>query len=61
MQYGYIRVSTKEQNTDRQWDALAEYQIPRKNIYYESVVNGHADRGACTPRCVNIRQPNLYE
>lgn len=36
MLYGYIRVSTKEQNTDRQWDALAEYQIPRRNIYCDN-------------------------
>lgn len=33
MRYGYIRVSTKEQNTDRQYDALQEYAIPRKNLY----------------------------
>ena len=33
MNYGYIRVSTREQNTDRQWDALAEYDIPKGNIY----------------------------
>lgn len=33
MNYGYIRVSTREQNTDRQWDALAEYAIPKGNIY----------------------------
>ena len=30
-------------------------------IYHESVVNGHADRGACTPECMDIRQPNPYE
>lgn len=33
MNYGYIRVSTREQNTDRQWDALAAYDIPKGNIY----------------------------
>ena len=32
-QYAYIRVSTKEQNIDRQILALEEYHIPRKNIY----------------------------
>ena len=30
--YGYVRVSTKEQNTDRQLIALKEYGIPEKNI-----------------------------
>lgn len=32
-QYAYIRVSTKEQNIDRQIQALESYQIPEKNIY----------------------------
>ena len=32
-QYAYIRVSTKEQNIDRQLLALEQYQIPKKNIY----------------------------
>lgn len=32
-QYAYIRVSTKEQNVDRQLLALEPYHIPKKNIY----------------------------
>lgn len=32
-EYAYIRVSTKEQNIDRQLLALQQYQIPKKNIY----------------------------
>ena len=32
-QYAYIRVSTKEQNIDRQILALKPYQISKKNIY----------------------------
>ena len=35
MTYGYIRVSTKEQNTDRQYDALREYQVPERNIFID--------------------------
>jgi DNA invertase Pin-like site-specific DNA recombinase len=31
--YGYIRVSSKEQNEDRQIIALKEYNIPKNNIY----------------------------
>ena len=31
--YAYIRVSTKEQNIDRQLLALEEYEIPKKNIF----------------------------
>lgn len=33
--YGYIRVSTKEQNEDRQLIALNEYNVPEKNIYMD--------------------------
>lgn len=32
-QYAYIRVSTKEQNIDRQILALKPYNIPKENIY----------------------------
>ncbi len=35
MVYGYIRVSTKEQNEDRQFIALRELNIPEKNIYMD--------------------------
>lgn len=40
-QYAYIRVSTKEQNTDRQLLALEPYHIPQENIYcdYQSGKN----------------------
>ena len=32
-QFAYIRVSTKDQNVDRQIAALEPYKIPKKNIY----------------------------
>ena len=35
MEYGYIRVSTKEQNEQRQIHALKEYGISEKNIYMD--------------------------
>lgn len=35
--YGYIRVSTKDQNEDRQLVAMQELQIPQKNIYVDKV------------------------
>lgn len=31
--YGYIRVSTKEQNEDRQRIALAEFPVPEENVF----------------------------
>lgn len=33
--YGYVRVSTREQNEDRQLIALNEMQVPKKNIYID--------------------------
>ena len=33
--YGYIRVSTKEQNEDRQVDALKAYEISQKNVFMD--------------------------
>lgn len=33
--YGYIRVSTREQNEDRQRIALKEIAVPEKNIYMD--------------------------
>lgn len=35
--YGYIRVSTKEQNPERQFVALRGYDIPKKNIYLDQM------------------------
>ncbi len=33
--YGYVRVSTREQNEDRQLIALREVSVPEKNIYMD--------------------------
>lgn len=33
--YGYIRVSTREQNENRQMDALSEFSIPRQNLFLD--------------------------
>ncbi len=35
--YGYIRVSTKDQNPERQFGAMQEQQIPKKNIYMDTL------------------------
>ena len=33
--YGYIRVSTREQNEDRQLLALKDLSIPEKNLFID--------------------------
>lgn len=35
MTYGYVRVSSKDQHTDRQMDAMAAQGIPAKHIYVD--------------------------
>jgi len=42
--YGYIRVSTKEQNTDRQSIALTEEGIPEENIFTDKLSGKNFDR-----------------
>mgnify|MGYP003297564987 CR=1 FL=1 len=33
--YGYVRVSSKDQNEDRQLIAMQEMSVPEKNIYVD--------------------------
>ena len=35
--YGYVRVSTKEQNEDRQLLALRDFAVLEKNIYMDKL------------------------
>lgn len=44
MIYGYVRVSTKEQNEDRQLIALKEYDVPSANIYADKQSGKDFDR-----------------
>lgn len=38
--YAYIRVSSAEQNTDRQYDSVSELNIPTSNIYIDKLPGG---------------------
>lgn len=44
MDYGYVRVSTKEQNVERQLIALREFGIEEANIYTDKVSGKDFDR-----------------
>lgn len=44
MNYGYIRVSSKDQCEDRQLLALKEFNIPRKNIYVDKMSGKNFNR-----------------
>lgn len=42
--YGYVRVSTKDQNEDRQIDALEDYPVLPKHIYVDKQSGKNFDR-----------------
>ncbi|BDU86340.1 recombinase family protein [Clostridium perfringens] len=44
MLIGYARVSTEEQNLDRQIDMLVKYGVDKRNIYKEKITGTKADR-----------------
>ena len=44
MNYGYVRVSTKEQNESRQLIAMANLDIPKKNLFVEKQSGKDFDR-----------------
>ena len=44
MRYGYVRVSTKEQNIDRQMSALSLENIPIKQIFIDKASGKDFDR-----------------
>lgn len=46
MEYGYIRVSTREQNERRQLRALGDFGIPRKRIYMDKQSGKDFERGS---------------
>ena len=37
VKYGYVRVSTKDQNENRQLEAMKQLEILKKNIYVEKI------------------------
>lgn len=58
-QYAYIRVSTKEQNTDRQMLALEPYHIPEENIYCDHQSGRNFDRPAYQQLIRKIKSGDL--
>ena len=44
--YGYVRVSTKEQNEDRQLIALAEFDIADENLFVDKISGKDFERHA---------------
>lgn len=58
-QFAYIRVSTKDQNVDRQLIALEPYHIPKKNIYCDHQSGKDFERPAYKKLMRRIKQGDL--
>ena len=58
-EYAYVRVSTKEQNIDRQLAALEPYMIPKKNIFCDYQSGKDFDRPAYQKMLKRLRSGDL--
>lgn len=57
--YGYVRVSTREQNEDRQIIALSERKVPKKNIYIDKQSGKDFDRPMYHRMLKKLRRDDL--
>lgn len=57
--YGYVRVSTREQNEDRQLHAMQELGIPPKNIYSDKQSGKDFDRTKYKKLLKKIREGDV--
>ena len=57
--YGYVRVSTKEQNEGRQLVAMKELNIPDKNIYMDKLSGKNFERPMYQRMLKKMRQDDL--
>lgn len=57
--YAYIRVSTKEQNIDRQVLALESYRIPEKNVYCDYQSGKNFERPAYQKLMKELKEGDL--
>ena len=59
MTYGYIRVSTKEQNEDRQLLALKDAGVPEENIFLDKKSGKDFDRPGYRHLCRKLRSGDV--
>lgn len=57
--YGYLRVSSKDQNLDRQYAALVPYQISEKNIYVDKMSGKDFQRNAYQKMIRRVKRGDL--
>ena len=58
-EYGYVRVSSLDQNEDRQMIELQKKQIPEKNIYMDKLSGKNFDRPAYKRLFKKLKQGDL--
>ena len=57
--YGYARVSTKEQNLDRQLDALARYGVGDANVFTDKATGANFGRPGYERLMMTLREGDL--
>lgn len=57
--YGYVRVSSKDQNEARQMNAMAEHQIPQKHIFMDKQSGKDFDRPQYKPLLRKLKKEDL--
>lgn len=57
--YGYIRVSSRDQNENRQVDAMHQFRIPVKNIYMDKQSGKDFDRPAYQKLLKQLKEDDL--
>ena len=57
--YGYIRVSTREQNEDRQLIAMADFPVPQQNIWLDKQSGKDFNRPAYKRLLRKLRKGDL--
>lgn len=57
--YGYMRVSSREQNEDRQIIALSAYPIPARNLYLDKQSGKNFDRPAYKRMVKRLKKDDL--
>lgn len=57
--YGYVRVSTREQNEDRQMVALEQFNVPAKNIFMDKQSGKDFNRPAYKKLIKKLKQGDL--
>ena len=57
--YGYVRVSSKDQNEDRQMDAMKEAGVPEENVYMDKISGKSFDRPSYHHLLAKLQEEDL--